>query len=84
VKKFNTLIIDDQEYKGIGYYKKTSNRLLIEAEDHSITTLFRSFIRDKKIVPLIQIKGEESDGIFRGNYLVVNIRNNVIELVKTK
>lgn len=83
MKKFDTLIIGDQEYKGIGYYKRTPNGLLIEAEDHSILVLFRSFIRDKKIVPLIQIKGEESDGIFRGDFLVI-IRNNTIELVKTK
>lgn len=82
MKKFNKIILKNNEIDGIGYFQKLSGGIMIEAQDNSIKEYFLINMRDSPIIGGIGFEGEESNGAFAGDFLISNIKGNEITLKK--
>ncbi|GIO25113.1 hypothetical protein [Oceanobacillus sp. J11TS1] len=86
MKEFDKIIINGKkEIFGVGLYSKRGDNLIIDSREHKLTQSFIDLIRNNPKVKDITFYDSLSDdpkGVFAGPFIIPNINDNVITLVK--
>ncbi|MFD1708017.1 hypothetical protein ACFSCZ_14930 [Siminovitchia sediminis] len=82
MKKFNRMIIDQDEYPSRGAYLEINDGLEVELANHSISEHLIRLMHERTFIQSIRFQGGDADDVYEGEFMITRTDGNTITLKK--